>query len=318
MSGSDPLPSWNEGSAKFSIINFATRVSTAGSSDYVPVNERIAVFDNDGTLWCEMPVPVQAFFVNDRVKVLAPQHPEWRRTEPFKSIIAGDFKTAMATGIKGLAELVMSTHAGMTTDEFVRIVREWLASARHPKHKRLFTQMIYQPMLEVLAFLRSRGFSTFIVSGGGVEFMRVFAEEVYGVPSHQVIGSTIKTHFELRKGTPVLVREPVLDFFDDKGGKPVNINKYIGRRPIACFGNSDGDREMLIWTTIGRSDDRPAFGLLVHHTDSEREFAYDREHVISGQLDKALDEAGTWGWILADMKNDWTTVFPTAAQSAQV
>jgi len=318
MSGSDPLPSWNEGSTKFSIINFATRVSTAGSSDYVPVNERIAVFDNDGTLWCEMPVPVQAFFVNDRVRILAPQHPEWRRTEPFKSIIAGDIKTAMATGIKGLAELAMATHAGMTTDEFVRIVREWLATARHPKLKRLFTQMIYQPMLEVLAFLRSRGFSTFIVSGGGVEFMRVFAEEVYGVPPHQVIGSTIKTHFEIRKGIPVLVREPVLDFFDDKAGKPVNINKYIGRKPIACFGNSDGDREMLIWTTIGRSDGRPSFGLLVHHTDPDREFAYDREHVLSGQLDKALDEAGTYGWILADMKNDWTTVFPTAAHSAQV
>ena len=318
MSGSDPLPSWNEGNAKFSIIDFATRVSTAGSSDYVPVNERVAVFDNDGTLWSEMPVPVQAFFVNDRVKVLAPQHPEWLRKEPFKSIIAGDIKTAMATGIKGLAELGMATHSGMTTDEFVRTVREWLASARHPKLKRPFTQMIYQPMLEVLAFLRSRGFATFIVSGGGAEFMRVFAEEVYGVPPHQVIGSTIKTHFEIRKGIPVLVRDPVLDFFDDKAAKPVNINKYIGRRPIACFGNSDGDREMLIWTTIGRSDGRPSFGLIVHHTDAEREFAYDRLHVLSGQLDKALDESVTYGWILADMKNDWATIFPTAARSAEM
>lgn len=318
MSGSDPLPSWNEGNAKFSVINFVTRVSTPGSSDYVPVNERIAVFDNDGTLWCEMPVPVQAFFVNDRIKALAAKHPEWQRTEPFKSILAGDIKSAMASGIKGLAELGMATHAGMTTDEFVLIVRDWLARAEHPKRKRPFTEMIYQPMLEVLAFLRSRGFSTFIVSGGGAEFMRVFAEEVYGVPPHQVIGSTIKTHFELRKGTPVLVRDPVLDFFDDKAGKPVNINKYIGRRPIACFGNSDGDREMLMWTTLGRSDRRPTFGLIVHHTDAEREFAYDREHVISGQLDKALDEAVTYGWVLADMKKDWRTVFPTAARSAQV
>src|SRR5262245_40542398 len=318
MSVSDPLPSWNEGNAKFSIINFVTRVSTAGSSDYVPVNERIAVFDNDGTLWCEMPVPVQVFFISDRIHALAPQHPEWRRTEPFKSVLAGDIKTALATGIQGVAELGMTTHAGMTTDEFVNMVRGWLRSARHPQRDRPFTEMIYQPMLEVLAFLRSRGFSTFIVSGGGAEFMRVFAADVYGVPAHQVIGSTIKTHFEMRKGRPVLVRDPALDFFDDKAGKPVNINRYIGRRPIACFGNSDGDREMLIWTTVGRSDGWPSFGLIVHHTDSEREFAYDREHVLSGQLDTALDESGTYGWELADMKNDWNTIFPTAARSAQM
>jgi hypothetical protein len=312
------LPSWKDGRAKDAIIDFVSRTSTAGSSDYVPVNERIAVFDNDGTLWCEMPVPVQAFFVNDRLKVLASLHPEWQRTEPFKSMLAGDIKTAMATGVKGLAELGMATHAGMTTDEFVAIARDWLSKARHPKLNRPFTEAIYQPMLEVLAFLRARGFSTFIVSGGGVEFMRVFAEEVYGVPPHQVIGSSIKTHFELRGGKPVLLREPVLDFFDDKANKPVNINKYIGRRPIACFGNSDGDREMLIWTTVGRSDRRPSFGLIVHHTDAEREFAYDRQHVLSGQLDKALDEAETHGWILADMKEDWHVVFPDAARSAEV
>ena len=317
MSG-DPLPSWNEGKAKEAIIDFAMRTSTAGSSDYVPVNERIAVFDNDGTLWCEMPVPVQAFFVNDRLKALAPLHPEWQRTEPFKSMLAGDIKTAMATGIKGLAELGMATHAGMTTDEFVILVHAWLAKARHPQFNRPFTEAIYQPMLEVLAFLRSRGFATFIVSGGGVEFMRVFAEQVYGVPPHQVIGSTIKTHFEMRAGKPVLSREAVLDFVDDKAGKPVNINKHIGRRPIACFGNSDGDREMLIWTTVGRNDERPSFGMIVHHTDADREFAYDRQHVLSGQLNKALDEAETRGWILADMKNDWNVIFPSAARSAQV
>jgi len=317
MSG-DPLPSWNEGKIKDTIIDFVARTSTAGSSDYVPVNERIAVFDNDGTLWCEMPVPVQAFFVNDRLKALAPLHPEWQRTEPFKSMLAGDIKTAMATGIKGLADLGMATHTGMTTDEFVLIVRAWLAKARHPSLNRPFTEAIYQPMLEVLALLRARGFSTFIVSGGGVEFMRVFAEEVYGVPTHQVIGSSIKTHFEMRGGKPVLTREPVLDFFDDKANKPVNINKCIGRRPIACFGNSDGDREMLIWTTVGRTDERPSLGLLVHHTDADREFAYDRQHLMSGQLDKALDEAERQGWLLADMKNDWKTVFPAAARTAQV
>ena len=316
--GSDPLPSWNEGKTKEAIVDFAVRTSTAGSGDYVPVNERVAVFDNDGTLWCEMPVPVQAFFVNDRLKVLASLHPEWQRTEPFKSMLAGDIKTAMATGVKGLADLGMATHAGMTTEEFVAIARDWLSKARHPKLNRPYTEAIYQPMLEVLAFLRARGFATFIVSGGGVEFMRVFAEEVYGVPPHQVIGSTIKTHFEMRNGKPILLREPVLDFFDDKANKPVNINKYIGRRPIACFGNSDGDREMLIWTTVGRADGRPSLGVIVHHTDAEREFAYDRQHVLSGQLDKALDEAETNGWILADMKNDWNAVFPDAVRSAQV
>jgi haloacid dehalogenase-like hydrolase len=318
MTISDPLPSWNDGATKHAIIDFVIRVSTAGNSDYVPVNERIAVFDNDGTLWCEMPVPVQAFFTNDRLHALAPQHPEWRRTEPFKSMLAGDIKTAMATGIKGLAELAMATHTGMTTEEFVGAVRVWLATATHPKFNRLFTEVIYQPMLEVLALLRARGFTTFIVSGGGAEFMRVFAEDVYGVPPHHVIGSTIKTHYELRRGRPVLVRDNVLDFFDDKAGKPVNVNRYIGRRPIACFGNSDGDREMLIWTTVGRSDGRPSLGLIVHHTDAEREFAYDREHVLSGRLDKALSDARTYGWVLADMKHDWNVVFPMLARSAQM
>jgi len=318
MAWTDLLPSWNEGDAKRSIIDFVMRVSTAGSSDYVPVNERIAVFDNDGQLWCEMPVPVQAFFVADRIKALAAQHPEWQRTEPFKSVLAGDVKTAMAMGIKGIAELAMVTHAGVTTDEFAQIVGDWLATAKHPRFKQLFTDVIYLPMLDVLALLRSRNFTTFIVSGGGAEFMRVFAEEVYGVPPHQVIGSTVKTHFEVHNGQPMLIKDSTLDFFDDKAGKPVNINKFIGRRPIACFGNSDGDREMLIWTTAGRSDRRPSFGMLVHHTDAEREFAYDREHVLSGQLDKALDDAHRYGWVLADMKKDWSTVFPTATRSAKV
>ena len=305
----DPLPSWNECPAKQAILQFVARVTNERGDDFVPVNERVAVFDNDGTLWSEMPVPVQAFFVDDRIKALAPEHPEWQTTEPFKSKLAGDMKGVMATGLKGIAELAMVTHAGMTTDDFVEIVRTWLATARHPKLNRPYTRIVFQPMLEVLEFLRANDFTTFIVSGGGVEFMRVFAEEVYGVPPHQVIGSTIKTHFELHDGKPVLVRDPALDFFDDKAGKPVNINKYIGRRPIMCFGNSDGDREMLMWTTLARNG-RPCLGLLVHHTDGEREFAYDRQHVLSGQLDKALDEAAGFGWLFADMKNDWKVVFP--------
>jgi len=303
------LPSWNDTAAKQAITDFVARVTREGSADYVPLNERIAVFDNDGTLWCEMPIPVQAFFADDRLRALAPQHPEWQTTEPFKSKLAGDMKGVMASGMKGIAELMSATHAGMTTVEFGQIVRDWLATARHPKLGRPYTEAVYQPMLELLDYLRANEFTTFIVSGGGVEFMRVFAEEVYGVPPHQVIGSTIKTHFEMRGETPVLVRDPALDFFDDKAGKPVSINKYIGRRPIACFGNSDGDREMLMWTTLGRSDGRPSFGLIVHHTDGEREFAYDRQHVLSGQLDKGLDEAPRYGWVLVDMKTDWKTVF---------
>jgi phosphoglycolate phosphatase-like HAD superfamily hydrolase len=305
-----PLPSWNEGVAKQSIIDFVERVTTPGGAEFVPVTQRIAVFDNDGTLWCEMPVPVQAFFVADRIKALGPKHPEWKTIEPFKSMLAGDMKGVMARGLKGVAELAMATHARVTTEEFNLIVREWLATARHPKLDRPYTKVVYQPMLEVLHFLRSHSFSNFIVSGGGAEFMRVFAEDVYGIPPHQVIGSTIDVHFELRGNNPVLVRDPSLDFFDDKAGKPVSINKYIGQRPIACFGNSDGDREMLMWTTLGRSDRCPSFGLIVHHTDAEREFAYDRQAVLSGQLDKGLDEAVDHGWVLTSIKRDWRVVFP--------
>jgi hypothetical protein len=307
----DPLPSWNAGPAKQAILDFIGRVTASGGPQFVPKNERIAVFDNDGTLWCEMPAPVQAFFIDDRLKVLAPQHPEWKTTEPFKSKLAGDMKAVMAQGIKGIAELAMATHAGMTTDAFNSIVRQWLSTAKHPKLDRPYTKLIYQPMLEVLEHLRANDFATFIVSGGGVEFMRIFAEETYGIPPQQVVGSTIKTHFEMRGDVPVLVRDPELDFFDDKAGKPAAINKYIGRRPIAAFGNSDGDREMLMWTTLGHPDGRPAFGMIVHHTDGAREFAYDRQHVLSGQLDKGLDEAPRYGWVLADMKKDWKVVFPS-------
>lgn len=306
----DALPSWNAGAAKAAIVDFVAGVTRLGGPGYVPEDGRVAVFDNDGTLWCEMPLPVQAYFASARLDQLAADHPEWRETEPFRSKLAGDTKALLAQGQKAIAELVTATHAGMTTEEFDGIVRSWLASARHPKLGVPFTRAVYQPMLELLRLLRAHGFATFIVSGGGVEFMRVFAEAVYGVPPHQVIGSSIKTRYELRGGRPVLVRDPAIDFVDDKAGKPVGINRAIGRRPIACFGNSDGDREMLEWTTLGRTDGRLGLGLLVHHTDGEREFAYDRQHVPSGQLDKALDEAPMHGWVLADMKADWNTVFP--------
>jgi len=305
----DPLPSWNEGPAKQSILDFVGRVTTRGTPDHVPENERIAVFDNDGTLWCEMPMPAQVFFTADRLRALAPQHPEWKTMEPFKSQLEGDMKGVLATGKEGILKLMSATHTGMTTDEFAQIVRDWLSTAKHPKLGVPYTTTVYQPMLEVLAYLRSNGFSTFIVSGGGLDFMRVFAEEIYGVPPHQVIGSSIKSHFEMREGKPVIVRDPILDFFGYKEAKPLAIHKSIGRRPIACFGNSDGDREMLLWTTLGRTDGLPSLGLIVHHTDGEREFAYDRKPVLSGQLDKALDEAPNYGWVLADMKHDWKRVF---------
>jgi hypothetical protein len=304
------LPSWNDGPARDAILGFVARVTMEGGPDYVPGDERVAVFDNDGTLWCEMPVPVQAFFVDGRLRALAPEHPEWQRTEPFRSVLSGDTHAVAARGEQAVAALTMATHAGMTTEEFEGIVRDWLASTRHPQLGVPFTRAVYQPMLEVLRLLRAHGFATFIVSGGGVEFMRVFAQDVYGVPPQQVIGSTIRTHFEVRGGTPVLVRDPALDFLDDGEGKPVAINRSIGRRPIACFGNSDGDHEMLLWTTLGRTDGRPALGVIVHHTDAEREFGYDRQHVPSGRLDRALDDAPRRHWVVADMKADWKTVFP--------
>jgi haloacid dehalogenase-like hydrolase len=248
----DPLPSWNEGPAKQSIINFVEKVTKLGSPDFVPVSERIATFDNDGTLWCEQPIPVQLYFALDRVKALAPKHPEWNTTEPFASLLQGDLQTALAGGDRALLEIMMATHAGMTTAEFEQIVKDWIATARHPKTGQLFTDMVYQPMLEVLSYLRANGFKNFIVSGGGIEFMRAWTERVYGVPPEQVVGSSIKTKFEMREGKPVLVRLPELNFNDDKGDKPVGINQHIGRRPIAAFGNSRGDKEMLEYTQGGQ------------------------------------------------------------------
>ena len=301
----DPLPSWSDGPAKKAIVEFVGKVTKEGGPDFVPVAERIATFDNDGTLWSEQPVYFQFAFAIDRVKALADKHPEWKEKQPFKAVLEGDLRTALAGGEKGIMELMMATHAGMTTEEFEQIVKDWLATARHLRFKRPYTDLVYQPMLELLAYLRANGFKTYIVSGGGIEFMRPWVEKVYGIPPEQVVGSSIKVKYELRDGKPVLVRLPEIDFIDDKAGKPVGIHKFIGRRPIAAFGNSDGDFEMLQWTTGAKG---PRFGLIVHHTDAEREWAYDRESHV-GRLDKALDEAPKRGWVVVDMKKDWKKVF---------
>lgn len=302
----DQLPSWNDGPHKQAIVSFVEKATTEGTPDFVPPGERIAVFDNDGTLWSEQPIYVQGAFIFDRVKALSNQHPEWKENEPFKSLLKGDLETALAGGEAALAEIVMATHAGITTEEFSQIVKDWISTAKHPKTGKLYTEMVYQPMLELLAYLRASGFKTFIVSGGGIEFMRPWAEAVYGIPPEQIIGSSIKTKFELRDGAPVLMRLPELNTINDKEGKPVGINQHIGRRPIAAFGNSDGDLAMLQWTC---SASGPRFCLYVHHTDGEREVAYDRKSHV-GQLDKGLDEAATKGWTVVDMKNDWMRVFP--------
>lgn len=302
----DSLPSWNDGKAKQSIVEFVAKVTKPGSKDFVPAPQRIATFDNDGTLWAEQPMYFQLLFAVDRIKVLAPQHPEWKDTEPFASLLKGDMKGALAGGEQALMQIMMATHAGMTSEEFEQIVKDWMASARHPITKRPYTEMVYQPMLELLDYLRTNGFKTFIVSGGGVEFMRPWVEKVYGIPPEQVVGSSIKTKFEMRDGKPVLVRLPEVNFVDDKAGKPVGINMHIGRRPIAAFGNSDGDLQMLQWTVAGNG---ARFALLVQHTDGEREFMYDRKSMI-GHLDVALDEAQSKGWTVVDMKADWKTIFP--------
>jgi len=302
----DPLPSWNEGAAKQAILTFVDRVTRQGGPDFVPPPERIATFDNDGTLWCEHPVPVQLVFALDRVKALAPQHPEWKNTQPFRAVLEGDMKALAESGERGLVELVMTTHAGMTTEEFAKIVTDWLATARDPRFKRPYTELVYQPMLELLAYLRANGFKTFVVSGGGIEFMRPWTERVYGIPPEQVVGSSIKTKFEMRRDRPILFRLPELNFNDDKAGKPVAINEHIGRRPIAAFGNSDGDLQMLQWTTMAGG---VRFGLIVHHTDADREYAYERNGAF-GNLDQALAAAAANQWTVVDMKRDWKVVFP--------
>jgi phosphoglycolate phosphatase-like HAD superfamily hydrolase len=303
----DSLPSWNDGASKRAIVEFVRKVTTQGGPDFVPLAERIATFDNDGTLWAEQPMYFQLAFALDRVKALAPQHPDWKDKQPFKAVLEGDMKALAESGERGVLELVMTTHSGMSTGEFTKIVEGWLATARHPKFDRPYTELVYQPMLELLTYLRASGFKTFIVSGGGVEFMRPWVERVYGIPPEQVVGSSGVTKFQIGSDSkPELIKEPKVEFVDDGPGKPVGINRFIGRRPILAFGNSDGDLQMLQWTAAGNGARLMA---LVHHTDAEREYAYDRQSHF-GKLDKALDEANAKGWTVVNMKNDWKKVFP--------
>lgn len=303
----DPLPSWNNDIAKQRIVDFVASVTDPGNETFVPGSERIATFDNDGTLWSEKPTYFQLMFIIDRVKSMAVDHPEWTTTQPFQAVLEDDMTTLKSAGMHGLLELAMATHAGMTTEEFETIVKDWLAIAKHPTTGKAFTEMVYQPMLELISYLRENDFKVFIVSGGGIEFMRPWTEAVYGIPPEQVVGSSIETHYEIRAGKPAIVRDPKLHFIDDKDTKPLAINRFIGRRPILAGGNSDGDFEMLEWTTAG---DGARLGLIVHHTDAEREWAYDRES-SEGRLDRGLDEANEKGWILVDMARDWKVIFPS-------
>jgi hypothetical protein len=302
----DPLPSWNDGPSKKAIRDFVAKVTKEGSVDFVRPSEHITTFDNDGTLWSEQPVYFQFAFALDRVKAMADKHPEWKEKQPFKAVLDNDLKAALAGGEQALLEIIMATHAGMTAEEFEEIVKEWLRTARDPRFKRPYTDLVFQPMLELLAYLRANGFKTYIVSGGGVEFMRPWTEKVYGVPPEQVVGSSIKVKYEVRDGKPVFMRLPGVDFIDDKMGKPVGIHKFIGRRPIMAFGNSDGDLEMLQWTTAGEG---ARLGLIVHHTDAVREWSYDRDSQV-GRLDKALDEAPKAGWTVVDMKKERKVIYP--------
>ncbi|AYG62143.1 HAD family hydrolase [Rhizobium jaguaris] len=301
----EALPSWNDTAAKTRIMDFVKATTTQGGEGYVAPEDRIAVFDNDGTLWVEQPFYTQLGFVFDRVKTLAPDHPEWKEQAPFKSVLAGDLKGVAKSGEKGIVELGMATHAGMTTDQFSKIVTDWFATAKHPKTGKLYTEMTYVPMRELLDYLRANGFKTYIVSGGGVEFMRPITEKIYGIPPEQVVGSTITTEYALVDDVPVLRRLPKIDFVDDGPGKPVGINQFIGRKPIFVAGNSDGDYEMLRWVTAAKG---PGFAMLIHHTDAEREYAYDRQSSF-GKLDKALDEAERRNWLVVDMKADWRKIF---------
>lgn len=301
----DPLPSWNDGAAKEAILAFVKRVTDESGKDFVKREERIAVFDNDGTLWSEQPAYFQFAFVLDRLAALAKTNPDLAATEPYKTVLSGDQAAIGALGIRGLLQAVAATHAGVTTVQFEKLVRDWLDTARHPRFDRPYPELVFQPMLELLTHLRANGFKTFIVSGGGIDFMRPWVEEVYGIPPEQVVGSSIKAEFRLDGDRPVIDKLPEIDFVDDGPGKPVGIHRFIGRRPIFAAGNSDGDLQMLQWTTLAG---RPGFGLILHHTDAEREWAYDRASHV-GKLDKALDEAPARGWTVVDMKSDWKAVY---------
>ncbi len=300
------LPSWNEGKAKNAIIDFVNKTTQKGSADYIPLSDRIACFDNDGTLWSEQPLYFQFFFAIDRIKAMAPQHPEWKTKEPFKSILEGNLKAALAGGEHSIVEIVMATHSGMSTTEFDKIVADWIATAKHPSTGLRFVDMVYQPMLELLNYLRANGYKTFIVSGGGIDFLRVWAEKVYNIPPYQVIGSSAKVKYEGNNDNPILVKLPELNFIDDKSGKPVGIHQHIGKIPVFSGGNSDGDYEMLQYTSTRST---PHFGMIVRHTDPQREFAYDRNSSI-GKLDKGLNDAAKYNWLIVDMQKDWKIIFP--------
>lgn len=304
--GADTLPSWSAGASKARIVGFVQAVTAPGSPEFVPEAERIAVFDNDGTLWSEKPVNFQLLFAIDEVRRMAPDHPEWTDQQPFRAVLEGNMEALMASGEEGLIKIVMASHAGMTTEQFNRRARAWLETARHPRFDRPYTELVFQPMLELMDYLRANGFRTFIVSGGGIDMVRLFSEEVYGIPPDQVVGSQINKRFEVRDGDPVIVREPGLFFIDDKAGKPIGIDNHIGRRPFAAFGNSDGDLQMLEWTAGGAGE---RLIMIVHHTDAEREWAYDRESHV-GRLDKALDEARENNWLVVDMASDWKVIYP--------
>jgi len=302
----DPLPSWNDGATKTAILDFVARTTTAGSPDFVAAGDRIATFDNDGTLWSEQPIYFQAAFILDRIRAMAKDHPEWKDQQPFKAVLEGDLEAVMASGNKGVGELLEASSTGMSVKDFSAAVIDWTRTARHPRFDRPYTDLVFQPMIELLAHLRANGYQTFIVSGGGVEFMRPWVEGVYGIPPQQVVGSSGKTEYRLDGDRPSIVKLPGIEFIDDGPGKPVGINRFIGKRPVFAAGNSDGDLEMLQWTTLNTG---PRLGILIHHTDAKREWAYDRNSHV-GKLDKALDEAPRRGWLVVDMKNDWKTIYP--------
>jgi phosphoserine phosphatase len=304
----DSLPSWNDGASKRAIVDFVRRVTTEGNPEYVAVPDRVAVFDNDGTLWVEQPMYTQLAFLLDEVRKLAPQHPEWKTTEPFKFVLENDLARLAAAGVPGLMQLLAATQCGMSTEEFAKTAKDWIETARHPRFNRPYTECVYQPMLDLIKYLRANDFEVYIVTGGGVEFVRPWSERVYGIPVRRVVGSSLKTKFEMRGDQPVLIRTPEINLVDDGIGKPVGIHEYIGQQPIAAFGNSDGDLEMLQWTAAGTG---ARLVLIVHHTDSDREYAYDA-HSPFGMLNKALDEAKSRGWVVVDMKRDWNTIFPSA------
>ena len=306
----DLLPSWGDSPSRSAILDFLCRIAGRHSPDYLPTEERIAVFDSDGTFWCEMPRTVEGHFVDARLRTLVPKRPRWRSSEPKRSALLGGWESVSALGSRAVAELMMATHVGLTTEEFAARVRDWLSTTTHPGLGVPYTRCVYQPMRELLGLLREHDFASYLVSGGAVEFTRVFAGEALGIPPQRVIGSTTRTHFEIRHGVPRLVRDPVVDLFDDRAAKAEVIDRTIGRRPVLCVGNADGDREMLLWTTSGRTDGRLALGVLVHHTDSEREFEYDRETLSNGHLSRCLDEAESRGWVVVDMRCDWSTIFP--------